>query len=156
MTTQHEWDLRFLNLAKHISQWSKDPSTKVGAVIVDDRHRIVSVGFNGFPAQMEDRQEWLNDREAKYSRIIHAEINAITFAQRPNLAGCTLYTYPLCPCDRCMPQVAQNEIMRVVAPHLPLDLQERWGNYTELSKQYAQDMNISMLLIDMDSSSPGA
>ena len=95
---------------------------------------------------MGDKAEWLADRETKYSRIIHAEINAITFAQRPNLRGCTLYTYPLCPCDRCLPQIAQNEIMRVVAPVLPPELEQRWGTYTKLSKQYADDCNIAFHL----------
>ena len=110
----NKWDKRFMALAEHIASWSRDPSTKVGAVIVDDKKRIVSVGFNGFPRGIAD-DERLNDKTEKYEHIIHAEINALTFAQR-NLEGCTLYVWPLPPCARCATQIIQNGISRVVAP----------------------------------------
>ena len=61
----NKWDNRFLNLAKHISTWSRDPSTQVGAVIVDNKKRIISVGFNGLAQGVEDLDEVLNNRELK-------------------------------------------------------------------------------------------
>jgi len=76
------WHLRFLDLAKHISNWSKDPSTKVGAVIFDSDKRIISVGYNGFPKNISDDPEKYLNREIKYQMVVHAEINAILFAQR--------------------------------------------------------------------------
>ena len=109
-----KWDARFMALAEHIAGWSLDPSTKVGAVIVDDKKRIVSVGFNGFPRGVAD-DERLQNKEEKYEHIIHAEINALMFAQR-NLEGCTLYVWPLPPCARCATQIIQTGIFRVVAP----------------------------------------
>ena len=57
------WDSRFLRIAQEVSTWSKDPSTKVGAVIVDNRNRVVSMGYNGFPQRVAD-DERLDDREA--------------------------------------------------------------------------------------------
>lgn len=127
------WDGRLLALAEHIAHWSKDPSTQVGAVITDPNRRIVSVGYNGFPAGVIDKTEWLNDRETKYALTIHAETNAILFAQR-DLLGCTLYTWPFMPCRRCAVLLIQLNFHRVVAPETPEDLLERWGK--ELRESY--------------------
>lgn len=82
------WDKRFLQLAKLVSSWSKDPSTQTGAVIVDDKRRIVSLGFNSFPRRIADDVR-LDDRALKYECIVHCEINALVFAQQ-SVAGCTL------------------------------------------------------------------
>ena len=72
-----KWDKRFLELAKHISLWSKDPSTKVGCVVVGEDREIRSTGFNGFPRGIEDDDGRLSDRSQKYPLICHAEENAI-------------------------------------------------------------------------------
>jgi dCMP deaminase len=106
------WDKRFLELAELVSSWSKDPSTKVGAVIVDNQNIIVSVGFNGFPKGIKDNDR-LNHRDSKYQIIVHAENNALMFAKRP-LDGCTIYTYPFMPCPRCAGMIIQSGIKRVV------------------------------------------
>lgn len=108
-----KWDRRMLALAQHIASWSKDPSTKVGAVIADSRRRIISVGYNGFPAGVRD--EGLEDRERKYDRIVHAELNALLFA-RGSVEGATLYVWPMPPCSRCAGPIIQAGIVRVVAP----------------------------------------
>lgn len=117
------WDKRFLRLAFEISTWSKDPSTKVGAVITDADMRIVSTGFNGLPRGIKDLPDRLQDRESKYSMIVHGDMNAVLFARR-DLTGCTIYTVPFMPCDRCAAVIAQTGISRVVAPlH---DATHRW------------------------------
>ena len=87
------WDKRFLDMAELVSGWSKDPSTQVGSVITDGI-RFVSLGFNGLPEKIPDLEQILNSREVKLRHILHAEINAICFADRPSLEGCTIYTYP--------------------------------------------------------------
>jgi dCMP deaminase len=110
----NSWDQRFLDLAEHISKWSKDPSTQVGAVIVDNKNRVVSVGFNGFPRGICDEEYLLKHREAKYARILHAEQNAMLFADK-DIGGCTLYVYPFMPCNRCALEVIQKGITRVVS-----------------------------------------
>lgn len=107
-----KWDKRYIELAKFIANWSKDPSTKVGAVIVDDKGRIVSLGFNGFPQKILDNDR-LNNRDEKYNVIVHAEANAILFANR-DLSGCTIYTYPFQPCSGCSGLIIQSGIKRVV------------------------------------------
>lgn len=122
-----KWDERFLTLARHVASWSKDPSTKVGAIIVRPDRTIASVGYNGFPRGISDDAERYAHRETKYAFIIHGEMNAILNAREP-LAGYTLYTHPFCPCDRCAMHVIQSGIIRVVAPRPGVDLVARWGD----------------------------
>ena len=73
------WDMRFLEMAQLVASWSKDPSTKVGATIVDDDRRVISVGYNGFPKGVADNKR-LEDRDEKYKMIVHAERNALLFS----------------------------------------------------------------------------
>lgn len=116
MHNQEKWDRRFLELARHISAWSKDPSTKVGAVIVRPDRTIASVGYNGFPRGMDDDPEIYANRELKLKRVVHAEMNAILNAQEP-LKGCTLYVWAPSygpTCERCAPHVIQTGITRVI------------------------------------------
>jgi dCMP deaminase len=134
-----KWDIRFLELARFVSNWSLDPSTKVGAVISDKHNRVVSIGYNGFPKGIKDNER-LNDRETKYKIIVHAEINAITFANR-NLENCTLYTYPFEPCPRCAGIIIQSGIKRIVAPINKID---RWENDFKLSRQLFNEANIEI------------
>jgi dCMP deaminase len=118
-----KWDTRFIDLAKLVASWSKDPSTQVGAVIVDKDKRIVSTGFNGFPQGVDDES---TEREIKLLRTIHAEENALLFARR-DVTGMTVYvTRP--PCARCAAKLIQSGVSRVVYPLPPIDFIERWGN----------------------------
>lgn len=129
------WDKRFLGLAEYIATWSKDPSTKVGAVIVRPDFTVASVGYNGFPRGMSDKSSLYEDREVKLSRIVHAEMNAILHAREP-LKGYTLYTSPVLTCDRCAVHVIQSGIGRVVAPVASEGLSERWGEMFKKAKAY--------------------
>lgn len=106
------WDQRFLDLAEHIAQWSKDPRTKVGAVIVDEKKRVVSVGYNGFPRGVDDNPDRYEDRTAKLLFVAHAERNALDNAPLMD-EGCTLYT-SLEPCVECTKSIIQKGIKRVV------------------------------------------
>lgn len=141
----NKWQQRFLEMAKLVSTWSKDPSTKVGAVIVDHEHRVVSVGFNGFARGVEDRPERLNDREVKYKMVVHAESNALLFAQR-NLNGCTLYVWPFMPCAACAAKIIQTGITDVVAPPASVEQMERWSKDFELTRQMFQEANIGLTI----------
>lgn len=90
---QEKWDRRYLGLAKYYSQFSKDPSTKVGAILVDYNNRVAGLGYNGFPAGIEDTEERYNNRELKYKLVVHAEVNAIINAGT-KAVGSTLYVWP--------------------------------------------------------------
>jgi dCMP deaminase len=135
------WDKRFLELAELVSSWSKDPSTKVGAVIVDDKNIIVSVGFNGFPKGINDNER-LHNRDSKYQIIIHAENNALMFAKRP-LDNCTLYTYPFMPCPRCAGMIIQSGIKRVVSYKNTID-RHRWELDFAISRELFDEAKIQL------------
>lgn len=109
-----KWDRRFLDLAAHVAQWSKDPRTKVGAVVVDDRNRIVGMGFNGFPRGVCDDPDRYDDRDVKHRLVVHAELNAILNSPNPQLLrGSTLYvTHP--PCGECAKAIIQAGIANLV------------------------------------------
>ena len=139
-----KWDERFLGLAKVVGSWSKDPSTQVGAVIVDDNNRIISIGFNGFPKGVKDSEERLLDRELKYDIVIHAEANALSFANR-SVEGCTMYTYPFQPCSRCAGLIIQSEIKRVVSVIHP---DKRWEKSFQIARQLFQESGIILEWID--------
>lgn len=122
---REKWDRRFIDLMKVAEGWSKDPSTKVGAVIVRPDLTVASIGYNGFPRGMSDDDALYADRPTKYSRIVHGEMNAILNAHGP-VAGCTLYV-PFPPCDRCAVHVVQAGIKRVVYIEPTEDIKSRWA-----------------------------
>ena len=134
---RYRWDMRFLDMAKLISSWSKDPSTQVGSVIVDSNNRVVSVGYNGFPQGISDDSR-LDNRETKYKMILHAERNALLFAQRP-LEGCTIYTYPFMPCPSCASMIIQSGISSVISY---MNKDERWEKEFELSRQIFKEVDV--------------
>ena len=138
-----KWDSRFLDLAEFVSSWSKDPSTKVGAVITDENNRVISIGYNGFPKHIEDNTR-LDDRDTKYKIIVHGEMNAILFASK-SLENCTLYTYPFMPCPRCAGMIIQTGIKRVVSYN---NMPERWASEFELSKSLFKESGILLNLYE--------
>ena len=139
-----KWDRRFLDLASHISTWSKDPSTKVGCVVVGEDREIRSTGFNGFPRGIEDDEERLADREQKYPLICHAEENAIMHAARIGLSlkGCTAYvTWP--PCTRCARSLIQAGVVEVVYP-TKIEVPERWQKDFDMSTSMMKEAGIKI------------
>jgi len=139
-----KWDRRFLYLARHISRFSLDPSTKVGAVIVDHQKRIISTGYNGLPQSIIDSHERLNDREIKYQIICHAEENAILFS-KTNLNGFTLFVYPFQPCSHCASLIIQSGISRVISFRNDND---RWKESFDLSLELFNEAKIEVQLYD--------
>ena len=139
-----DWDKRFLKLAKHISKWSKDPSTQVGCVVVGPDREIRSTGFNGLPRGIEDNDERLNDREIKYPLICHAEENAIMHAARIgiSLKDCIAYvTWP--PCTRCARSLIQAGISTIIYPE-NTEIPERWMADFNLSLNMLKEANINL------------
>lgn len=118
-----KWDRRFMEMAQTISTWSKDPSSKIGAVVVNAERRILATGYNGFPRGIEDSDERLNNRDEKYPRIIHAEMNALMNAlyNGVTVKDATLYVYGLPVCPACTKCVIQAGIKRVVIPTFKTD-----------------------------------
>lgn len=139
--SQGKWENRFLSLAKEVAGWSKDPSTKVGAVLVRPDRTIASVGYNGFPRKMHDHDFWLQNREEKYPRMVHAEINCVDNCHDATVSGYSLYS-TFMPCDRCFVQLVNNGIHDFYFPKPTEDELVRWGKFFENTKRFADDMMI--------------
>lgn len=114
-----KWDRRFIELAEMVAEYSKDPRRKVGCIIVIDK-RIVSQGYNGFPAGILDSPERLNNKAWKLDVIIHAEVNAILNAAKNGAStyGSTFYT-TFSPCSHCSSAIIQSGAKRVISPPIP-------------------------------------
>ncbi|NQW01126.1 MAG: dCMP deaminase family protein [Rhodospirillales bacterium] len=142
-----KWDQRFFDLAAYIADWSKDPSTKVGSVVVDPKSkRIIATGFNGFPAGVEDRDDRLQDRAVKYEMVVHAEQNALV-AAGPSAQGCTLYVTPLPPCARCAVIIIQAGIKRVVCPS-PDRSREPWATQSRIAEEMFSEAGVQVDFTD--------
>lgn len=135
------WDYRFLVLARHISSWSKDPSSKIGSVIVRPDRTIASVGFNGFARGLSDDVRRYADRDFKIATILHAEENAI-LSSRERLNGYTIYVSGLPPCAKCAGMIIQSGLQRVV--HFDLAIPERWQDNIDLASSQLTEAGVEI------------
>jgi dCMP deaminase len=141
-------NLRFVYLAEHVSGWSKDPSTKTGCVIVRPDSTVAAVGYNGFPRTIKDTPELLKNREEKYKRTIHCEMNAILSA-RERLDGYTLYNWPGQSCERCAVHIIQSGIAKVISPKISNDFTERWKDQAKLAEELFIEAGVDVVYIKM-------
>lgn len=140
-----KWDRRMMEVANLVATWSKDPSTKVGAVIADSNNVVVGQGFNGPPRGVADDPSI--DRETKLRRTIHAEMNAILFAGG-SVAGCTLYVTHH-PCGPCAAMIVQAGISRVVLPVGQSSLSHRWAADICEAEWIFKQAGVQMDAVDM-------
>ena len=117
-----------MEMAKKVSEWSKDPNTKVGAVAVGSKGQILSQGFNGFPRGILDSPDRLEDRETKYKYVVHAEMNVIYNAtyNGVSLDKSSLYVYGLPVCSECCKGIIQVGISTVYVSKECLELRPHW------------------------------
>jgi dCMP deaminase len=141
---QIKWDKRYLNLAKEVASWSKDPSTQVGAVAVGPKGQVLSQGYNGFPRGISDNPERLANRELKYRYIVHAEMNAIYNASfnGVSLAGSTMYIHGLPCCSECAKGLIQVGIKRIVMPKR--DVPDKWKDSWHLSNRMFGEAHVEI------------
>ena len=132
---EKKWDVRYIELAYKVSEWSKDPSTKIGCVVVGDKGQVLAQGYNGFPRGIEDLDERLNNRETKLKYVVHGEMNAIYNAcyNGISLEGSTMYVTGLPTCSDCAKGVIQVGIKRVVWPKELENVEKRWKESIELT-----------------------
>lgn len=144
-----KWDKRYLQIAKSVSEWSKDPSTKVGAITVGNKGQILSTGFNGFPRGIEDTDERLNHRETKYKFVVHAEKNVIYNAciNTVSLEGSTLYVYGLPVCSECCKGIVQVGVKKVVMQY-PTPIPDTWAESFKLTCDMLEEANITYGVFD--------
>ena len=144
---QLKWDNRFMTMAELISLWSKDPSSQIGAVCVNDERRILATGYNGFPKGIEDTEDRLNNRDEKYPRIVHAETNALMNAlySGVSLKNATIYVHGLPVCPECTKLIIQAGIRRVVIRESTYDTPEKWVDlWEEQSAPMLKEAGISV------------
>lgn len=156
---REKWDKRFLELARHIASWSKDPSTQVGAVLVkkDWGNKVVGLGYNGFARGVEDTEERLHNRELKYKYVVHAEVNAITMAEN-RAHGATMYVWPAfdipCICNDCCKIAIQAGVAEIVGyspegslvdKRFPIadERKSRWAESIAISKQMCDEAGVT-------------
>ena len=113
---QREWDEYFMKIAETVAEKSKDPSSKMGCVIVDQNKRVVSLGYNGMIQGADESKMTLEERPMKYYFAIHSEMNAVIFAHQ-DLTGCTLYN-KVATCENCLKYCLQAGIKRFVYKEL--------------------------------------
>ena len=133
-----KWQKRYLELAKVISTWSKDPRKQVGAVIYNDE-RICGTGFNGFPRGVKDDPSLLLNKEAKNAFTVHAEANAILNSVGQ---GHTICVWPCLPCPQCMALISQEGLSKVVTSGEYKDMPTSWD--VPRSLQLAKLSNIKI------------
>ena len=141
LTLVNKWDARWLEIAGVVSTWSKDPSTKIGAIAVKDK-RLVSTGYNGFPRGIQDYDDRWNNREEKYKYVVHAEMNCIYNANYHNqsLKGSTMYIVGLPVCHECAKGIIQAGVVRVVAEFKDAPL--KWARSTEITEKMFKEAGI--------------
>ncbi len=141
-----KWDYRFLDMARHVAEWSRDPSTQVGAVAVRDR-RVLSTGYNGLPQGVADLPGRLNNRDEKLLRTVHAEANIVAQAARNgvSLMGSTVYIYPFLPCSNCAALMIQAGVSRVVVPDKPIP--DRWESSFTASKEMLEEAGVDLVVL---------
>lgn len=115
-TSQREWDEYFMKIAETVALKSKDPSSKMGCVIVDKNKRVVSVGYNGMIQGADESKMTLSERPMKYYFAIHSEMNALLYAKR-DLSDCTIYNR-VATCENCLKYCLQAGVKRFVYKEL--------------------------------------
>jgi dCMP deaminase len=139
------WNLRFVELAKHVASWSKDESVKVGVIIADEDNRVVSIGYNGFPSGCDDSKTERYQRPMKYLYTEHGERNAIYNAARTGAKtfGCTMYL-DWFPCADCARGVIQSGLKRLVCGK-PNFEDERWGDSFKAAFEMLEEAKVEIV-----------
>jgi dCMP deaminase len=148
----NKWHTRFLKLAHEIAAWSKDNSSKVGAVIVDDDRTPRSFGYNGFPAGVNDDIPERRERPLKLKFSEHAERNALNHCAKHGISvdGCTIFVTHH-PCDACCRSIIGSGIRRVVVDKaiMQSDFAERWKDDIAVSQTMFKEAGVELIFVDL-------
>jgi dCMP deaminase len=139
---QHKWDLRYLELAKTIAGWSKDPSSQIGAIAVGSKGQVLAQGYNGFPRGMVDSPQHYKNKTVKYARIVHAEMNMIFNASFNGgcLNGSSVYVSGLPTCSDCAKGLIQVGVKELIMPQQKIE--DRWYDSWQRSKEYYKEAGL--------------
>ena len=146
---QRSWDEYFMGMAQYVGTRSKDPSTKVGAVIVGPDNRVRSTGYNGFPSGVVESSDRTMTRDSRLLYSEHAERNAMYSAAKAGVPTdkCTIYVCGLSPCADCGRAIIQCGIRRVVVSDNTMPL--RWGDSMIACGKMFEDAGITVAHIPL-------
>ena len=141
----NKWDKRYLDLASGVANWSKDPSSKIGAIAVGSKGQVLAQGYNGFPRGISDSFDRYANKDVKYKFVVHAEMNCIYNAtyNGTSLDGATMYIHGLPVCSECAKGIIQVGIKRVVTKEIDDSMPERWVESTQLTKQMFEEAGVT-------------
>ena len=153
-----KWHKHFLEMAALAASKSKDPSMKVGAIIVDEFNIVQSMGYNGFPRKITYTDTSRLDRPKKYSFMVHAEINAIIHAGRDKAKNCRMYIscnpmdkggiYPCVECTKAIIQAGISEIVQYNINSVEEDNSRPWTESIMFSKEMLNEAGIKLTYVN--------
>lgn len=148
-----KWMHRYMSLAKEVSTWSKDPSSKIGAVAISELGQILSTGYNGFPRGILDSEERLNNRDLKYKYVVHGEMNLIYNATYTgvSLKGAYVFVYGLPVCPECAKGLIQVGVQTVCITSSSLKKETGktdWGKLWDTSLDLFDECGVSVIVLD--------
>lgn len=140
--------LKFIDVAEAMASLSKDPSTKVAALAIDDDGMILASGYNGFPRGVDDDPALYADKEQKYARVVHAEQNLVAMAARHGikLCGSSVLLTSLYPCRDCAKILIQVGIKKVYAPEMPPGHSRIWYEHQSISEEMFNQSGVEVVL----------
>ena len=141
MSELTKWELRYFELAKHVSQWSKDPTAKVGAVLVGATNKDIAIGYNGFPPGLIDSDDRLLDRRVKNILTQHAERNVLDNAHFDTKGNLLVITRMLC--SNCALSAISKGVNRVICPEVRKE--SSWADDAEWSKIILLEAGIELI-----------
>jgi len=143
-----KWIDKYVELAKHIASWSKDSSKKIGAIIFDDNHSVLSTGYNGFARGCNDDVKERKIKPLKYKWTEHAERNAIYNAARTGvpLKDSTMVVVGLFTCTDCARAIIQSGVKRVICNKPDFTI-PHWGEDFKIAHEMLQEAKIEMIYI---------
>jgi dCMP deaminase len=144
----NNWDLKFIELSRHVANWSKDTNRKNSAVIVNEDNIVISMGYNGFPIGCDDKVTCRYEQPMKYLYTEHAERNAIYHAAKlgVSLKGCRMYV-TMFPCADCARAIIQSGITHLLTPTPDVE-HEKWGIHFKAALVMLEEANVEITLID--------
>jgi len=151
------WAMRFIQLAEIFASYSKDPSTKVGAVAISPDRRIIIPGYNGFPAALQDLPSRLENRDQRLKFTVHAEENVLITLRSllpptsPSIKGWTLFTTHH-PCSKCALALLNSPIDTVIYSTSPstADFELRWREDLSVSSDILEEGNIGLFSAQLE------
>ena len=148
--TDKKWSVRLLKMAKNVASWSKDTSTKVGAVITTADGKPISWGFNGMPVGIDDSIPERHMRPEKYKWMCHAERNAMDLASRSDLSNCVMFV-TLAPCANCAQSIIQRGIRTVVvdASGTVDKVPAHWTEEMTTANQMMLEAGVNIIPVDL-------